>query len=505
MKYKFLDNVKIRKVEKFNIRVNGLQVIETKDEIQIYNDPFKTEPLNVGTDRNGNLILFSNFEDFYDLKNIEKVFDEVGFWEIIFFGSGLWTRTLYKSVKQMVAASKILINKKTNKYSIQRYWDFNVEENKNILNLEMAAKGLYEILDNIYSKLDTKKKYTMGISGGLDSRLTLAFLSKYIPAQNLDLFTFGFNKKLFEYKYACEISKALGFSKPRFHLLTKMSYKKAVDYLPYKSGGQIGINHCHILDVFKENNRQSLSNYFSDALFGYACVYPKKKEVISQNYYAKYIKNIDYLPKRIKYKIEDDAKLVFEGFSNQSNFSCLEEYKYLTERSQKFHSLLAHLQDSTLILANFDLLTYMLSMPIKFREQKIIVDTILNKYFNIISTDKFKNVSSRDFNNMSSSSPIKSNFQEKISWFKFRTLNFLNAILRPLTKGHFQILNKLQTEEQDRLLYRDFHEDLKRATRKLVQTKIMTNKQKKKWDKLSIRSKGISERFNIITIGELIS
>ena len=42
----------------------------------------------------------------------------------------------------------------------------------------------------------------MGMIGGMDSRITLTFLSKYVPKENLELFTYGFDERLLEYKYA---------------------------------------------------------------------------------------------------------------------------------------------------------------------------------------------------------------------------------------------------------------------------------------------------------------
>lgn len=80
----------------------------------------------------------------------------------------------------------------------------------------------------------------------------------------------------------------------------------------------------------------------------------------------------------------------------------------------------------------------------------------------------------------------------------------IKAFLRPLTKGHIQLFNKYQTEEQDRLLYRDFHKDLKQATEKFVKLKLMTEKEKKEWDKLPLRNSGVGERYNLIGLGKLV-
>jgi len=507
MSYKILDNVKYTNVKQFNIEKNGIQVVKSVDKIEIYNDPFRTVPLFITKTQKNELIIFSNFEDFYTMQNVNKEIDEAGFWEIVLFGSTVWRRTLYKNVEQMPSASKIVINKSTNEYSIERYWDFNVEEDKSINSIEKAAKGLYDRLDTIFSKLDTNQKYTMGMSGGMDSRITLAFLSKYIPKENLELFTYGFDERLLEYKYACEIAEALGYNKPKFHKLTKDSYKKAMEYLPQMSGGQIGINHCHILDYMKANNLEKhnqISNYFSDALFGYDCIYPKKQENINENYYSKYLDNIEYLPNNIKEIMKTDAKNIFKDFNTQSNFSSLSEYKYLTERNQKFHSYLAFIQNSDLVLANYDLLNYMLSVPIQYREQKILIDYILEHNFVNISPHNVQNISSRDFNGVSLGFTLENKFLGLIKWYEFKFINRVNAILRPLTKGKIKLLNKYQTEEQERLLYRDFYTELKSATSKFVDMGIITKSQKIYWDKLPLRNNGVGERFGLISLGQLI-
>jgi len=496
-----------KSVESFNIKQNGIQIIEDQNKIEIYNDPFRSIPLFITKDKNNELIIFSNFEDFYEFENIDKIIDEAGFWEIVLFGSGLWTRTLYKNVQQMPSASKIVIDKKTNKYKIERYWDFNIEEDKSINSIEKAAQGLYDRLDDIFSKLDRNKKYVMGMSGGMDSRITLAFLSKYIPKENLELFTYGFDDRLLEYKYACEVAEALGYNKPKFHKLTKESYKKAMDYLPQVSGGQIGINHCHIIDLIKQNNYNehiNISNYFSDALFGYESNYPKKIEELSENYFTQFLQNVDYLSQGIKNNIREDAQKIFVGYSQYANYSSLNEYKYLTERNQKFHAYLAYIQNSYLVLANYDLLVYMLSVPIKFRVQKKILDTLLDNHFKNISNSKFQNISSRDFNGVNIGFTLSNKFKGLLKWYNFKGLNRVNAVLRPLTKGYIQLFNKYQTEEQDRLLYRDFHNDLKESTHKFVKLGLMNEEEKKQWDKLPLRGAGFSYRYHLISLGSII-
>ena len=49
--FKFLKNDNYKIVEKFNINENGIQIIEGDNEIEIYNDPFRTVPLFITKDK----------------------------------------------------------------------------------------------------------------------------------------------------------------------------------------------------------------------------------------------------------------------------------------------------------------------------------------------------------------------------------------------------------------------------------------------------------------------
>ena len=503
MKYKILENVNYTNVEIFDIKKNGIQIIENDNKIEIYNDPFRTVPLFISKNKNEELIIFSNFEDFYKFENVDKTIDEAGFWEIVLFGSGLWTRTLYKNVKQMPAASKIIIEINTNKYKIEKYWDFNIKVDESIDSMEKAAQGLYDRLDGIFSKLDKNQKYVMGMSGGMDSRITLAFLSKYIPKENLELFTYGFDERLLEYKYACEITETLSYNKSKFHKLTEESYKDAMEYLPKMSGGQIGVNHCHIIDYIKSNNTKNkvqISTYFSDAIFGWDSDSDKNIDVIENNFYKRIVEKTNLLAQDIKESIINDSIKIFKNLNFNSNYCSLDEYKYVTERNQKFHMYLASIQNNftntDLVYANYDLLNYILTIPLKYREQKKLVDYILGNYF--------KNISSRDFKNISSRFQWGNAFSGVVEFYWFKFLNRVNSALRLLTRGRIQLFNKYQTEEQDRLLYRDFHKELKLATKKLLDNGLLTAEQKRKWDKLPVRSLGVGERFSLISIAKLL-
>jgi hypothetical protein len=500
-----------KKVDILDATYKGIQVIECASRVEIYTDTFRTVPLFVTRDKENELIVFSDFEKYYSFELVKREVDKTGFWEIVLFGSALWTRTLYKNVEQIPSASCLSIDKASEQYKIERYWNYFIKEDEAITSLEQAADGLHSILDRIFSRLNPAKHYILGMSGGLDSRLTLAYLSSHISRDNIQLFTYGFDNSILEYKYATDVAEALGVARPVFHQLSPRSYRESLEYLPQMSGGQVAINHCHIIDYLKTKeikNDVHISTYLSDALFGYECVSPQQINDINNNYYARVARSATELNAEIRDEIISDSMRIFSGFEINSNFSSLDEFKYITERNIKFHVFLAHLQnkhaETLCIYADIELLKYCLTVPIRFRENKNIIDALLNKYFPEISMGNIDNISSRDSKASTSRFQWDSRFWGFCNWHIFRLLNRINSILRIISMGRFQLTNIYQTEEHERLLYRDFKESLHLATTKLVSLGILTKNQKEEYDTLPIRSAGISERYAIISLAEIL-
>jgi hypothetical protein len=185
------------------------------------------------------------------------------------------------------------------------------------------------------------------------------------------------------------------------------------------------------------------------------------------------------------------------SYYQAEQFSSKNEYIYQTERHVKFHEYLSFCISTFSKTKNpfhsLELIQYVMSIPNHLKCKKNLQDYILKNYFDI----QIDNISSSRFQWKDAGSKI-------YDWYNFKFLNRLNAVLRLLTKGHIQLFNKYQTEEQDRLLYRDFHKDLKKTTQKFVNHGLMNEKQKREWDVLPLRSSGISERYNLISLGKLV-
>ena len=77
---------------------------------------------------------------------------------------------------------------------------------------------------------------------------------------------------------------------------------------------QIGINHCHIIDFFKQNRTLDtyISTYFSDAIFGWETQLGLTDEEKLLNPYIKKIEKINYLDQKIKNEINDNSIKIIE-------------------------------------------------------------------------------------------------------------------------------------------------------------------------------------------------
>ena len=158
-------------------------------------------------------------------------------------------------------------------------------------------------------------------------------------------------------------------------------------------------------------------------------------------------------------------------------------------------SLQAKIIPTECIYANMTLMKFCISIPIKYRQNKNVIDTLLNKYFKNISTNALKNISSRDSKNTTSRFQWASKFSGLLNWYFFRVLNRVNSLLRVLTRGQIQLFNKYQTEEHERLLYSEFMEDLHAATSKFLAMGLLSFEQKIEFDKLPIRSIGVAKYY----------
>ncbi|PZM82061.1 MAG: hypothetical protein DKM50_04770 [Candidatus Margulisiibacteriota bacterium] len=480
-------------------KCKGIVIEESKDFVLIHNDPFNSIPLYVYQDRKSNsLIVSSSIKKIVDIYSSVLTIDIVGLWEAIVLGNCINKRTIYNEILSMPSASFLNISKE-NVFEIERYWDYSIMEDQNIADSQSITETLYNKLDQVFNKLDKSCEYIMGLSGGLDSRITLAMLQGKIRKENLKLFTFGYDDRIYEYKYASAVAKNLNYNVPEFYYLNHKIYSEFMNEFIAQSGGSIGFQHSHIYTYLSTANIKSnscfISNYYSDATFGYSAKYQKKIDDTLENsdIYNKIIKLS--IESSIRNGILNDLNEIAKMYSIEFNYSSFDEYFYVTERNPKFHMVLSEIYRYFLPVecpyADFELLTLMISIPLKFRHDKIMVDQILLKYFDQ-GLSNIGDVSSRNWNGVD---------MGVFKNYRFHMLNRINSVLRVITRGYIQIFNPFQTEVFERIFFLNFKKDFFGAINLFANLKIIDKNLKKWYFKTPLRSgQGISERYQILSL-----
>lgn len=479
----------------------GLSCTESEDYFEVESDVFRSVPLYVAKRSDGGVSLFSNMEKAISQCLFDFAIDEVGLWETILFGGAIGKRTLFKYVYQLPADSKLSVNKHTLDFTVKSKGSYAVEIDHSIDSERKAAEYLYDCLSSAFEGISANEHYALGMSGGMDSRLTLALLKDKIDPDRTSLYTYGYRNSILEYKYASQISEKLGFQQPYFYELNDLSYLNALEYMPKLSAGQLGINHCHVFEIVRSKHLPQkaihISSYYSDAILGWSAS-DLDSYSEGQSSYSAILRRFPILPDEIRDEIEQDIEGFFKGMEIESSITSKEEYKYIVERNPKFHVYLMYLQSrmvrTEMPFLSESLLTSTLSIPAKFRKHKRLLDIIINSYFPAIA--KVGDISSRF--------QWGGGYAGRINFTEYRARNFVNALMRAATNGRYEFPNKYQTENQEIVLRRSFKSILEQSTQSLVELDVFTLDQKNYFDRIPVRNAGVGERFQLITAARVV-
>lgn len=501
--------ISLSKLAEIAKRINGVIVKEDAEYIRIGVDPFRTIPLFFCV-HNG--ILVSSDIRACIGKKSEIELDAAGFWESIKYGICLGTRTLFNGVNQLIGASLLKICKSDLSYDVESYWDYRVSGMLECKSMSQAVSGLDRILRKaVTRKLNeaSDRKFIMGVSGGLDSRLSLNYLSTLLTSEELKLFTFANDRRSLEYVYAKQVTEATDFKEPIFVTLDESYYRKSFSDLPVLSAGQMNLIHGHISNCLsKLSNAHSkksiqISNYFSDALFGWCCISQEEDALVGFEDMVSGIRYDEDIPREIQSVIINDLDDLFSRgrFAEKGNgpFSTFFEYFYLVEKNVKMHSYLMHLQ-STLqpvlaLYADYDLAEYMLSMPIKYRRGKDVVDHLLMSRSNF-SGKNIPDVSSRDFRGATG----------KLSWKTLKGIGFklrvrVNAVSALFGLQGGWLKSRFQTEDIQSVYHRLFRQEIVDARNYLVDRGVIDARTaSSRFRTLKIRPRGIGENMQLLSV-----
>ena len=406
--------------------------------------------------------------------------DFSGVWESLLFGNCIYNRTIFSQIKQLPGLHKIVVDNERLDIIRQSPLEFFVDPSKTP---EELLDSIDQRLTEIFSNFSNESDYVMGVSGGLDSRLTLAYLNK-VGIYNIKPFTFFASDNSLEFSLAKKVCDMFELVQPIGIKLSKECYSRYLHFLSNNTGAQIGFHHSHILyslEQLKNLNEDTvhISNYYTDALFGWST---EKNKTAKLDSWSSLVKSLDFLDDSIKGEILTDIENVFYSFDYNQNFSSKDEYKYVFERNQKFHISLAFQQNrvckTILPYCDYKLMKLVFSLPLDYRENKRISDLLLAK----MNSGSMSSLSSRQMINGKSFSQKKGLKKSMESW-RFRIDNFLSLVISSFSCGKIIYRNKYQSEAH----YNVYHslkckgvinEDLN-----LFNNIGVTNKQAAKWYK----------------------
>jgi asparagine synthase (glutamine-hydrolysing) len=174
-------------------RLNGSFLLVIGDienrKVLIVSDRFGTRPLYY-LQKKGSILFASEVKAIIEDKSFVKKIDYEALSNFFVFGEILGDRTFFEGVKVLPNASILTWTK--NGISISRYWDMTYRGGEKLEDIDFTVDELVKKFVNAVSnRLKEPYKYTVALSGGLDSRSVLGAASQTKKCQDVTAFTFG--------------------------------------------------------------------------------------------------------------------------------------------------------------------------------------------------------------------------------------------------------------------------------------------------------------------------
>lgn len=405
---------------------------------------FEKKELFFFTDRFGNydlyyyisneiFIISDNFNDILRAKEFSlNDINTVSVYEFVFFEYPLFEKTFIKSIEYLPLGTIVKIDLKSNSLMEIRYYDYRFQVNTNF-----KAQKVINELDKLFDKSIIRIKkinppqsvYGLGLSGGMDSRLTAYYAVKhklrlktfiygekksdaYFIAKKianllkLEHFELGYKKDFYEYS-----KNSINFN-PMMNVLYAWYYAVFKD-LPdfevlltgYNGDNQFG-SHLEKSDLFIRTDEE-----FSDIIFEKYCELGNVAEIL------KYFKDPSIYSK-IKRNVQDFSKksINSEYWQKKEEFN----YKFRQRRYIKNNpsfNFLGKFQSFSMFI-DLDLMDLFMTIPFEFRLNRNLFYNFLKKKLPFLSKIRPE----RDIPILIKNELIKSLFK-RIQYYdtKFRT------------------------------------------------------------------------------------
>ena len=455
----------------------GVWIGRNTENLIIYTDIYGTLPSYLY--KSEELVaVFTHFQDLFEnFNDIKLTPDPVGITEALFFDNSINLSTNFKEIQFLPPASIISIGLCNNEVSIFSYNSFSFSE-LGIMSHVEVGKNIAEKLLKALRGIKTDR-ILLPLSGGIDSRLLAAALTKIYDPKSITAVSFACKKSSYEIKYAHSTCEILGIKDWRFNQLTEKSYIGSKNILPYLLGGGLGIQHGHLYSTLLSLNLPRIESYtlvsgaFADAAGGYG-VQPvtSKYHEVEQSFYFKRLLKIDNWVRfdGVQEMIKKDIIELYTSWLKGSIINSFDEYCYFTQRQSRclftqsliYKDILPVCQPYT----DTDLSEFLIRLPFKYRKFKRGIRSAL-KYLN---PELYK------LPDISSLLPNESK-KEIIYLYKGKVLNNTCRILTWLTKDRYLFFSPYQTECQDYLLRTSHRQMALEAMQVLQQYGLLTYEQ----------------------------
>ena len=279
---------------RFKGRFCGIFIDKNQNKIIIFNDKLGLNDLFY-LYNNKQLIITNKFVNFFSIRNFTKNdLDIIALAEFLLYEHVFLDRTFIKDIKLLRYANLKQFSTKKNTSNNFYYWKYRFRSSR--LNKEQKLEKLDSLFKQAAKrihKLHPNKKFLLGLSGGLDSRL----VAKYAVQEGMTVrpFVFG-HQQSDSFKISKEIAKKLSL-KTRT-LVIKSEYwrwrQKLIRQHPMMN--LMYSAYCSVMDQL-DQNKTMLTGFNGDNLFG------------------SHINKIDFNPKKSTiFKIKKKYNLATDNF-----------------------------------------------------------------------------------------------------------------------------------------------------------------------------------------------
>lgn len=366
------DNKFLKNFKKFKGRYCGILINKKENELIAFNDQLGLNDIFYYF-KNDQIIITDKFNQVFKVKEFtEKEIDQTALAEFFLFEHILLDRTFLKNVKNIPYATIKKFDLKINQSQEKQYWQFRFQKTQNFKR-DIAIEHLDLLLKkstNRIKKLHPKKRFAIGISGGMDSRL----IAKYALDQNIKIAPFVFSNKNADAFYIAEkIAQNLKIKLKK--LIIKDNFwqwhKIHRDFDPMNN-----LMYSAYISVRNQlpKAQKILTGFNGDNLFG---SHIRAKELSSNNNTINLIKNRYLLTKNIFFsdKIQQEIDQDLAHYAKLTNvefdwerceiFNFENRQRRFIKNSSSFHFCLQKFLPDYSIFTDIDLVEYVLTFPIE--------------------------------------------------------------------------------------------------------------------------------------------